>query len=201
AAMSEQQRYFGTPYDATPCRDDSQYLRQTRHWSALKTKKHLQRAALLTHTPGGDPEVLSSHPTYPAVAESYTGGRVSAENVDRIVGMHTELFEYARACDVPPGMVDQVMAAFGPALAEAGEKVTPEELSAAKKGWMDQIAHELNADGPSPSQALRNPPHNASKPKSSPEGGGRTSLNAAQDESHQSTNILLHLLQPTVRPA
>ncbi|MDN6351094.1 MAG: hypothetical protein L0J69_05385, partial [Yaniella sp.] len=53
ASMSEQQRYFGTPYEATPFRDDSQYLRQTRHWSALKTKKHLQRAALLTHTPGG----------------------------------------------------------------------------------------------------------------------------------------------------
>src|SRR5699024_12192500 len=109
AAMSEQQRYFGTPYDATPCRDDSQYLRQTRHWSALKTKKHLQRAALLTHTPGGDPEVLSSHPTYTAVAESYTGGRVSAENVERIVGMNTVLIEYVWSCHVLLGLVQHVV--------------------------------------------------------------------------------------------
>lgn len=200
ASMSEQQRYFGTPYEATPFRDDSQYLRQTRHWSALKTKKHLQRAALLTHTPGGDPEVLSSHPTYPAVAESYTGGRVSAENVDRIVGMHTELFEYAGACDVPPGMVDQVMAAFEHVLAEAGENVTPEELSAAKKGWMDQIAHELNADGPSPSQALRKPPDNAIKTKSFPEGGGRISINATPEVYNQFKNFVLQMLKANGTP-
>src|SRR5690625_3940692 len=200
ASMSEQQRYFGTPYEATPFRDDSQYLRQTRHWSALKTKKHLQRAALLTHTPGGDPEVLSSHPTYPAVAESYTGGRVSAENVDRIVGMHTELFEYAGACDVPPGMAVHVMPAFGHVLAEAGENVTPEERSAAKKGWMDQIAHELNADGPSPSQALRKPPDNAIKTKSFPEGGGRISINATPEVYDQFKNFVLHMLKADNTP-
>ncbi|MGO1941357.1 MAG: HNH endonuclease signature motif containing protein [Yaniella sp.] len=200
ASMSEQQRYFGTPYDVSPFRDDRQYLRQTRGWSGAKTTKHLQRAPLVTHTPGGDPNVWSSHPTYPAVAESFTSGRLSAENLDRILGMHTELHDYAGACDVPPGMVDQVMAAFEPVLAEAGENVSPEELSAAKKGWMDQIAHELNADGPSPSQALRKPPDNAIKTKSFPEGGGRISINATPEVYDQFKNFVLHMLKADNTP-
>src|SRR5699024_11980529 len=76
-SMSQQPRYFGTPYDATPFRNTNQYLSQTRRWSGSKIKKHLGRAALLTHTPGGDPTIASSHPTYPAVAASYTQGRLS----------------------------------------------------------------------------------------------------------------------------
>ncbi len=200
ASMSDQPRYLGTTYDATPFRNANHYLSQTRRWSGAKTKKHLARAHVLAHTPGGNPDALASHPTYPTVGGAYADGRLSAEIVDRIVDMRTQLHKYAGNSDVPPGLVDQVMAAFEPVLAEAGEHVTPEELSAAKKGWMDQIAHELNADGPSPSQALRKPPDNAIKTKSFPEGGGRIWLDATPDVYNQFKNFVLHMLKADGTP-
>lgn len=199
-SMSQQPRYFGTPYDATPFRNANQYLSQTRRWSGSKIKKHLGRAALLTHTPGGDPTIASSHPTYPAVAASYTQGRLSAEIADRIVDMRTSLHKYAGDSHAPPGMVDQVMAAFEGVLAETGETVTPEEFTRFKKDWTDQIAHELNADGPSPSQALRKPPDNAIKTKSFPEGGGRIWMDATPEIYTPFKNFMLQMLKADHTP-
>ena len=194
-AMSHQALYFGTPAGAVPFRDEGQYLRQTRLWSASKAKKHVDRVPLLTYTPGGDAANLFCQPKYPDIAASFMKGRLSGEVADRFVGMHHKLTEYSDEVGEPVGYMEQVLQAFQPTLVEAGETSTPEAFTSARKSWMDQLAHAINADGPSPSQSLRKPPDNAIKTKSLPGGGGRIWMDATPELFHQFKNFSLHMLK------
>lgn len=194
-AMRQQALYLGTPAGAVPFRDEGQYLRQTRLWSAPKAKKHVERVPLLTNTPDGDPGNLFCQPTYPDIAASFVEGRISGEIADRIVGMHHKLAEYSQEVGEPIGYMEQVLQAFQPTLVAAGETSTPEAFTSARKMWMDQLAHAINADGPSPSQSLRKPPDNAIKTKSLPGGGGRIWMDATPELFHQFKNFSLHMLK------
>ena len=194
-AMRQQALYLGTPVEAVPFRDENEYLRQTRLWSAPKAKKHIERIPLLTYTPGGDPGNLFCQPTYPEIATSFVAGRLSGEIADRIVNMHHKLAEYSEQVGESTGYMKQVLQAFQPTLVEAGETSTPEAFNGARKTWMDQLAHAINADGPSPSQALRKPPDNAIKTKNLPGGGGRIWMDATPELFHQFKNFSLHMLK------
>src|SRR5699024_8270035 len=178
ASMRSQSKYFGTPSDEKPFGDTKQYLRQTMQWSASKAGKYIDRAAALTHTPGSDPELHASQPKFPSVAEAFAEGRIPGENVDRIIALDNDLTKYATEVGESREFKDAVLAAFEPTLVEAGEAASPEELGKAKKHWMDRVAYEMNADGPSPSEALRKQPDNAIKTKDFPTGGGRIWMDA-----------------------
>lgn len=194
-AMRQQALYLGTPVNAVPFRDESQYLRQTRLWSAPKAKKHVERVPLLTYTPGGDPSNMFCQPTYPDIATSFVEGRLPGEIADRFVSMHHKLAEYSEQVGESTGYMEQVLQAFQPTLVEAAETSTPEAFNSARKAWMDQLAHAINADGPSPSQALRKPPDNAIKTKNLPGGGGRIWMDATPELFHQFKNLSLHMLK------
>src|SRR5699024_11213660 len=106
-----------------------------------------------------------------------------------------KLTEYSDELSEPVCYMEQVLQAFQPTLAEAGETSTPEAFNSARKAWMDQLAHAINADGPSPSQALRKPLDNAIKTKNLPGGGGRIWMDATPELFHQFKNLSLHMLK------
>lgn len=194
ASMRSQSKYFGTPSGEKPFGDTKQYLRQTMQWSASKAGKYIDRASALTHTPGSDPELHASQPKFPSIAEAFVEGRIPGENVDRIIALDNDLTKYATEVGESRDFKDAVLVAFEPTLVEAGEAASPEELGKAKKHWMDRVAYEMNADGPSPSEALRKQPDNAIKTKDFPTGGGRIWMDATPAVYATFKNFGLHML-------
>src|SRR5699024_8894756 len=63
-----------------------------------------------------------------------------------------------------------------PTLKEAAETATPEEITQAKQRWFGRIAYHIDADGPSPSQALKKQPDNALHLRSHDDGTATVSM-------------------------
>src|SRR5699024_5276738 len=103
---------------------------------------------------------------------------ISRKKLDCTIALDSDVTKYATDVGESRVFKDAVLFAFEPTRVEAGEAASPEEWGKAKKHWMDRVAYEMNADGPSPSEALRKQPDNAIKTKDFPTGGGRIWMDA-----------------------
>src|SRR5699024_10715590 len=144
--------------------------------SAAQTKKILARVPYVTWTPGKDPGWLAYQPAMPEMAESFADGKVSGENLDRIVGLDQDLTKYVHKTNALPEDKADVMAAFEPALVDAAETATPDEWSKEKTRWANLIAHALDPDGPPVAEAIRKQADNAIRTRRYADGSGRATM-------------------------
>src|SRR5699024_1880844 len=94
-----------------------------------------------------------------------------------------------------------VLQAFEPTLKEAAETATPEEITQAKQRWFERIAYHIDADGPSPSQALKKQPDNALHLRSHDDGTATVSMHmdpvwAAVCQEFLNTNLTYYVNKP-----
>ena len=192
SVMVDQLTYLGTPHIDTGFRDTKHYLRDVLKLSAHTAEKHLNRAANLTHSPGGNRDQEVSQPRFPQLAASFTAGHLPGENADRILTMDKDLTKYASKVGKSTELKDRIMQAMESGLVEAGETDSPEELSQTKHRWMDRIAYEISPDGPSPAQALAIQADNALRTRRNADGSGRIWMDTTPEVFAKFNNLLLH---------
>src|SRR5690625_571275 len=194
AALGDQQTYLGTPEGVKGFNDSPQYFREVLRFSRAATKKIHERIPYVTWTPGKDPAWKAYQPTFLDIAKSYAAGRISGENLDRIVSLDQDLTKYVRKTKALPEDKQAVMAAFEPALVDAAGTATPDELSKAKARWADRIAHALDPDGPPVAYAIRKQADNAIRTQNMADGSGKISIHATPELYALFKNWSLHQL-------
>jgi len=191
-AITAQPSLLGVPEGVKAYRDEAAYFRDVLKISAAQTKKIMARVPYVTWTPGQDPGWLAYQPAMPELAASFADGKVPGENLDRIVGMDQDLTKYVQKTNALPEDKAEVMAAFEPALVDAAETATPDELSKEKSRWANLIAHALDPDGPPVADAIRKQPDNAIRTRSYADGSGLISMHATGPVFAQFKNWSLH---------
>ncbi|HEY4577548.1 MAG TPA: hypothetical protein VIG67_06810, partial [Yaniella sp.] len=176
AVIDDQQTMLGAPEGIKPYRNGTAYFREVLRLSTAQTKKIFARVPYVTWTPGKDPGWLAYQPAMPEMAESFADGKVSGENLDRIVGLDQDLTKYVHKTNALPEDKADVMAAFEPALVDAAETATPDELSKEKTRWANLIAHALDPDGPPVADAIRKQADNAIRTRRYADGSGRATM-------------------------
>jgi len=175
-AINAQPSLLGVPQGVKAYRDEAAYFREVLKLSTAQTKKILARVPYVTWTPGMDPTMLAYQPAMPEMAESFADGNVSGENLDRIVGLDQDMTKYVHKTNALPEDKATVMAAFEPALVDAAETATPDELSKEKTRWANAIAHALDPDGPPVAEAIRKQADNALRTRRYADGSGRATM-------------------------
>ena len=191
-AIQAQQVMFGVPEGVKAYRDEITYFRDVLKISAAQTKKIMARIPYVTWTPGKNPGWLAYQPSMPAVAASFAQSNISGENLDRIVGLDQDLTKCVHKTNALPEAKSDALAVLEPALVDAAETATPDELSKEKSRWANAIAHALDPDGPPVADALRKPADNAIRTRSYTDGSGLISIHATGPIFAQFKNWALH---------
>src|SRR5690625_2529758 len=194
ATLGDQPTYLGTPEGVKGYTDGPQYFREVLKFSRAATKKIHARIPYVTWTPGKDPTWQAYQPGMLKVAASFAEGNIPAENLDRLISLDQDLTKYVRKTKALPEDKADIMAAFEPALVDAAETATPDELSKAKARWADRIAHALDPDGPPVAQALRKQADNAIRTQNMADGSGKISIHATPELYALFKNWSLHQL-------
>jgi len=194
AVLGDQQTYLGTPEGVKGFNDSPQYFREVLRFSRATTKKIHDRIPYVTWTPGKDPSWQAYQPDMVKVAKSFAEGNIPVENLDRIISLDQDLTKYVRKTKALPEDKQAVMAAFEPALVDAAETATPDELSKAKTRWADRIAHALDPDGPPVAYAIRKQADNAIRTQNMADGSGKISIHATPELYALFKNWSLHQL-------
>lgn len=181
ALLQSQPTYFGAPIGVKAYRDAPTYFREVLKFSRTATKKIHDRLPYVTFTPGQDSALAWTHPKLAHVAQAFSDGRISGENLDRIISLDQELTKYAHKVGKDTRYKDEVLAAFEPSLVDAAETSTPDELSKAKQRWASTIAHAIDPDGPPVAEAVRKRADNAINTKTMPDGSGRIWMHATNE--------------------
>lgn len=190
--LTQSTTYMGSPFAQKPHRNSQQYFTEVMQFSGYRANKLVDRATCLTFAHGQDPELATSQPKFPLLADALTEGRLSGENANRIVDLDKGLTEYARKVGKSTQYKDLVLQAFEPTLVEAAESSNPDTFSKAKQRWMDRIAHEIDPDGPSPSEALRKQADNAIKTQNKGDGSGVISMHATPSVFAAFKTLMIH---------
>ena len=200
AVIDDQQTMLGAPEGIKPYRNGTAYFREVLKLSTAQTKKILARVPYVTWTPGMDPTMLAYQPAMPEMAESFAEGNISGENLDRIVGLDQDLTKYVHKTNALPEDKADVMAAFEPALVDAAETVTPDELSKEKTRWANLIAHALDPDGPPVADTIRKQADNALRTQNYADGSGRATMHMTPALYALFKNWCLHQLNANGTP-
>ena len=175
-ACRAQTDYLGVPENHKGFRDVKEILRNSMQMSGYRANRIIARAKYVTYGTATDQTVAGAAPKLAKVASSFSAGKIPSENLDRIIQLDEDLAKYAAIVNQTPEYKDLVLQAFEPTLKEAAETATPEEITQAKQRWFERIAYHIDADGPSPSQALKKQPDNALHLRSHDDGTATVSM-------------------------
>lgn len=194
ASMADQRRYLGTPRKTKDFRDVADYLTTTMHISRSTARKIIRRGKYLAHRPGLHPEAPDAQPVFGQLAESMANGNLSIENADKLIEFDEELIKYSQQTHQPLERKDQVLEVFEPVMVETAESATPDELGKVKKRWLEELAHWICPDGPSPSRAFAKEADNALKCRDQADGSAIFSMHATPAVSASFKNWMLQQL-------
>ncbi len=193
-AIDDQAALLGTPEGVEGYKDSAAYFREVLKFSRAQTKKIHDRVPYVTWASGKDPSWKAYQPTFLKVAKSYAAGQISGENLDRIVSLDQDLTKYVHKTKALPEYKNEVMQTFEPALVDAAETATPDELSQAKSRWANKIAHAIDPDGPPVAEAIRKQADNAIRTQNMADGSGKISMHATAPVYAAFKNWALHQL-------
>ena len=193
-ALGDQAAWLGTPEGVTGYKDSQAYFREVLKLSTAQTTKIHDRVPYATWASGKNPALATYQPTLLKVAKSYAEGKISGENLDRIISLDKDLTKYVHQTKALPEVKHKILLAFEDALVDAAETLTPDEFSAAKTRWANKIAHAIDPDGPLVADAIRKPPDNAIRTQNLADGSGRISMHATPAVYAAFKNWSLHQL-------
>ncbi len=201
ASMSDQRRYLGTPRKIRDFRDVADYLTSTMRISRHQARKVIRRGRYYAHRPGLHAEEPSAQPIFQDLAKSMAKGKLPIENADKIIDLDEDLTKYSNKTRQPLERKDQVLEVFEPTMVETAESSTPDELSNVKKRWIEEIAHWISPDGPSPAQAFAKEADNALRCREQADGSSVFSMHASPAVSARFKNWMLQQLDFHGTPA
>lgn len=172
-AFSSQPEYFGSPVGVVAYKNSTDYFKEVLRFSQNKTKQIHTRIEYVTWKPGINPSADENKPKLSKVAEAFQDGKISGENLDRIIRMDATLTRYTRQVGADLGYKDAALIAFESTLVEAAETSNPDALNTARKRWTNTIAHHICPDGPSVEDALRKQGDNVLRDQAYSDGSGK----------------------------
>src|SRR5690625_2844879 len=178
-AINAQPSLLGVPQGVKAYRNETAYFRDVLKLSMAQTKKFLGRVPYVAWFPGMVPTMFVYQPAMPEMDASCAEGNISGEILDRVVGLDQDLTKYVHKTNSLPEDKADVMAAFEPALVDAAETATPDELSKEKTRWANAIAHALDPDVPPVAEAIRKQADNALRTRRYADGSGRATMHMA----------------------
>lgn len=120
AVIHEQAVFLGTPIGVNAYKDSAAYFRQVLKISRVHTIKIHDRIPYVTWTPGHDPTSKNYQPTFVNIAASFADGKISGENLDRIVSLDQDLTKYVQKTKALPDYKNDVIMATEPAAPSDG---------------------------------------------------------------------------------
>ncbi|HJF14810.1 MAG TPA: HNH endonuclease [Enteractinococcus helveticum] len=172
-AFSSQPEYFGSPVGVVAYKNSTEYFKEVLRFSRTKTKQIHARIEYVTWKAGINPSAEENQPKLSNLAESFKDGKVSGENLDRIIRMDADLTKYTRKVGADLGYKDAALIAFEPTLVEAAETSNPDAFNTARKRWADTIAHHICSDGPPLEEAFRKQADNVLRDQAYSDGSGK----------------------------
>lgn len=179
ASIANQRLYLGTPRKTKDFRDVADYLTSTMRISRHQARRIIKRGKYYAHLPGLHPEVPEEQPVFKELATSLVNGSLPTENADKLIDFDEALIKYSHQTHQPVERKDQVLEVFEPVMVETAQSITPDELNGVKKRWMEELAHWICPDGPSPSMALAKAADNALKCREKPDGSAVFSMHTS----------------------
>ena len=192
--LKNQRTYFGTPFRDSQFKDSIHYLVETLRISRHAARKIVSRGRYYAHRPGETNEHKDSQPIFPDLAKSLVAGRLPIENADRVITLDSDLTKYTKNTGQPLWRKDEALQVFQPSLVEAGESATPDELSQSKHRWLNQIAHWICPDGPSPAEAAVKQADNELRMREHADGTATYTMHVTSEASIVMKNFMLHQL-------
>lgn len=172
--VKDQQAYFGVPEGIRGFTDVKDIFRSVGKMSSYKANKITDRATYFTYGSSADRTEIGAAPKLPKMAEAFTQGTVSGENLDRTVALNADVMKYASGVGQTREYAEAIMRAVEPLILEAATSATPEEFRREKHRLIEKLAHHIDADGPPP---IRSPGQ---------EGGQRSAVTSARGRFHHS---------------
>ena len=172
-AFSAQPEYFGSPVGVVAYKNSRDYFKEVLRFSRNKTKQIHARQEYVTWKPGIIPSAQENQPMFPKVAEAFKDGKISAENLDRIIRMDEDLTKYTNKVGGDLGYKNEALVAFESTLVEAAESSNPDALNEARKRWANTIAHHICPDGPPVAEAFRKEGDNVLRDQAYADGSGK----------------------------
>ncbi|GAA4110943.1 HNH endonuclease signature motif containing protein [Enteractinococcus coprophilus] len=194
ASMADQRQYLGTPRKTKDFRDVADYLTTTMHISRKDARKIIRRGKYLAHRPGLHAEAPDAKPVFGQLAQSMANGNLPIENADKLIDFDEELIKYSQKTHQPLERKNKVLQVFEPVMVETAESTTPDELGKVKKRWVEELAHWICPDGPSPSRAFAKAADNALKCRDQADGSAIFSMHATPAVSANFKNWMLQQL-------
>ena len=194
ASMADQRLYLGTPRKTKDFRDVADYLTTTMRISRSDARKIIRRGKYYASRPGLHPEASDARPIFEKLAESMVQGSLPVENADKLIDFDEDLIKYSQKTHQPLERKDRVLAIFEPVMVETAESTTPDELSKVRKRWLEEMAHWICADGPSPARAFAKEADNALKYRDQSDGSAIFSMHATPAVTANFKNWMLQQL-------
>lgn len=172
-AFSSQPEYFGSPVGVVAYKNSTDYFKEVLRFSRTKTKQIHTRIEHVTWKSGINPSADENKPKLPKLAEAFRDGKISGENLDRIIRMDADLTKYTSKVGTDPGYKDAALVAFESTLVEAAETSTPDAFNTARKRWTNTIAHHICPDGPPYEEVFRKQADNVLRDQAYSDGSGK----------------------------
>lgn len=153
AFVGDQEKKLGIPEGVRGWTKVNKYLAETHNEPTRTVGTHLDRAEYITAQYNGK-KLTHRETKLPVIAAAYFGNEIGQTNLDRSLTLVKALQRYLKNCGGAANLDDlwTVLEAFEPTIAEAAAELTVEEFSAECMKWLDEIAHRINPDGPTPSE-------------------------------------------------
>lgn len=144
---------LGIPAGVNLFKTGKRWLADRFQVDTRQLSKFYARAALIAASP---PSVagLVTAPLLPAMAAAYAAGTVPSENMDRMTQIATQLYDFYSAVGLTRDNATEILQTMDGVFTQAAQRLTPQQLAQESVGWLHQIAHIVDPDGPPPEERL-----------------------------------------------
>lgn len=153
AYLFDRDTMLGIPAKVNLHKTGKRWLAERFQLETRQISKFYNRAALVT----GDLETidrLATEPLLPEMAAAYTAGEIPSENMDRMSQIANRFFDFYHAVGLSKDNAKEILKTMDPFFTDAAKQLRPQELAQQATGWLNQIAHIVDPDGPPPEQRL-----------------------------------------------
>ncbi|GAA4472951.1 hypothetical protein GCM10023190_04220 [Enteractinococcus fodinae] len=115
--------------------------------------KHYARAELIAAEPTTIVGI-GREPVLPQMAQAYANGAIPSENMDRMTHIAKRFYDFCLAAGLTKDNATEVLQSMDSIFTDASQRMTAQQLADESTAWLNQVAHIIDPDGPSPEERL-----------------------------------------------
>lgn len=144
---------LGIPASVNTFKSGKRWLADRFRVDTRQMGKYYARAELIApeHTTIA---AIGKDPLLPKMAEAYAAGTVPSENMDRMTHIDKQFYDFYHDVGLSKDNATDILQTMDPVFTDAAQRMTSQQLADESGGWLNQIAHIVDPDGPPPQERL-----------------------------------------------